>query len=210
MKTKTKKIIGTSALAVVAAAVLTTGIYMVWLRIPPAMPENLDDAALVLSSSRFQRLPADRKLAYAERMRELAMDADEAERRAFWDQARGNEELRQEMRDIMREQLIQRARQYALATEAERDQMIFQMMADFQQMRGQWRQNRENQNEQSPREEMTEKERAERRAERRERMVDSMEHTAATGNPQDQQLVVEMFQSIRQKFGGMRGGNRGE
>lgn len=201
MKTKTKKIIGTSLLSVVAAAVLAGGLYVVWLRIPPAMPQNLDEAAAVLASARFQRLTADRKLAYAERMRELAMEADEAQRQAFWDQARGNEELRQEMRDLMREQLIQTARRYALATEAERDQMLFEMMAQFQQMRGQWRSNRDDQS----REELTDEEREQRRAERRDRMVNAMEETAATGNPQDQQLVVEMFQSIRQRFGGMRG-----
>ena len=205
MTTKTKKVIGTSLLSVVAAAVLVTGLYIAWLRIPPAMPNNLDEAAAVLGSARFQRLTADRKLAYAERMRELAMQADEAQRQAFWEKARDDKELQQQVGDLMREQLVQRARLYALASESERDQMIFEMMAQFQQMSQQWRQqNQQGQGGQRP--DMTDEERAKMREERRNEMVNSMEQTAATGNPQDQQLVVEMFQSIRDKFGGMRGG----
>ncbi len=196
MTTETKKRIGAGVLAVVAAGVLSGGIYVWWLFTPPPMPQTVDEARAVLTSSRFANLSSDRQADYARRIRELLVDLDDEQRQAFFDQVRADEELRKTLRDVQRQMIIDRAKRYALADELEKQLILDELMAEFMQMRSMWARRRA-----EDRQPMTEEQRAERREQRRNEMIERMGESAATGNPQHGPLVGQMMRDLRDRMG---------
>lgn len=193
-----KQIAGTAVLCTVAAVVLGGGLFTWWLLTPPPMPQTTQEAADTLRSLRFHRLPAPRKLDYGHHIRDLLIAASEAERQAFFDRIGDMEALRAAIEDIQREALVRRARQYALADEQGRRMMIGEMFVEFMQMRSVMR------GIEVPRSDEPPKTREERRAE----FAGEIEAAAATGNPQDMQLIGELFTGIQRQLGGMLGGGR--
>ncbi len=177
-------------LVLVASGVLGAGIYVTRLVTPPPMPQTIDDALAVIKSPRFTRLPVDRKLSYAERFRQLVRDLDEQQRRQLWEQFRQDEALRQAQRDLMQQMMIERARQFAMAGEAQRQQILDQFIGRMQAGRGRW--GGRGDRERTPEEQQ-------RRDQWRDRMMTSMQERAATGNPQHDAYVGEFFKAMRSR-----------
>lgn len=128
-----KKKILVGLLVATGVAVLTGGVYATWLMTPPGMPTTAEEAAEMLTSARFQRLPIERKEAYIARMRELISEMDDEQRRAFFEANRDNDELREVTREVFQEVVMNRAREYAAADPNVRlamlDETIDEMLA---------------------------------------------------------------------------------
>jgi len=183
-------------LSVMAGVVLAGGVYYWWASSPPGLPDDLDEAVGVYESVRYANVPESRKSDYALRVQTLLAEADDAARQRFFDRMGDSEEARREAWDTHRALLVTRARRYALADEAERAALREEMRAEWERMREQFRQRREE------REEMTDEERASRREQWQSEMRERMAEGAASGNPQDRQLVGAM---MRDMWGGGRG-----
>lgn len=186
-------------LSVVAAGVLVGGVYVWWANTPPGLPGSLDEATAVYASVRYANLPEGRKADYAQRTQTLLSEATEEQRTAFFDTMRGNEAARRSAWDARRAAMVQRARAYALADEAERQRLLDEMAAEWAAMREAMRAARDGGGD---RESMSEEEREQAREQRRQEMVQRIDDYAATGNPQDMRLVRDMMRDMRERSGG--------
>jgi hypothetical protein len=173
----------TLGLPVTAVVVLIGGSALAWLLTPPPMPADADDALRLLTSARFARLDDAGKHRYQDRIGELFRDMDADQRRAFRDQMRGNDDLREALGRMMRDRMRQQARDFATATPAERLAMLDQIIDQQEQWRGR--------GEGGPRPEGGPPPGF--GGDRRERMADRFEQ----GNPQDQALMGEFFRAMR-------------
>lgn len=70
-------------LAIVALAVLVIGGYQAWLRVPPAMPEDVDDLKALMASPRYQRLSGADKRPYQERINEMFGQLSREDRKQY-------------------------------------------------------------------------------------------------------------------------------
>lgn len=199
-----RRMILVGLLMLVAVGVLSGGGYWWWLNTPPAMPQTADQAKSLLTSARFRQLSPERQEDYLERIRELLRDVPADERRALMRDLFRDEQTRETMFETMREQMVMRARRFAVADEAEQKLMINQMIVQMQAMRamfGGGRRGGDDANETRPEPTAEEQaEREQRRAERRQEMNRRVEQEAATGNPQDTELVVSMMRAVRQEM----------
>ena len=217
-----KKKVLVSLLALIAMGVLAGGVYATWLMTPPGMPTTPEEAAALIKSPRFQRLSAERKADYMERMRELMEGMTDDQRQALFEQYRGDREFFEARREVMTEMMNQRAREFAVADPATRLAILDETLQRLESARGFGRpRGREggDRRERGERPEMTEEQRAEMQQRREERMaqrVNEMQERAATGNPQDAALRTEFRNALRaraQQLGielrrGGRGGGR--
>jgi hypothetical protein len=198
-----RKHVLTAVLVVVSFSVLAGGGYWVWLTTPPELPDSLEQATGVIGSARFERMSQDRKQAYADRVRELMHNATDEQRRAFRDQMRDNDSLR----DLREQQMLEMARKFALASAEEQERMLDEAMAMMRSFgprgggppgppgdrpRGDGPPGGADQQPPSPDEQQ-------RREERRNEMVNRMQERAATGNPQDGALIHDFFRRLRER-----------
>lgn len=208
-----------TVLALLGIASLSAGGYYLWLRTPPSIPEDPEDVVALLQSPRFQRLPAERKAVYGEKVFDLMRQANDQQRHEIRQAMREDQSLRDATREMGMQMMVDRARQFASATPAERDAMLDQTIAMFGQMRGrrgggdrQQSGERDGQRDsqsganrsgsQQPDRELTEeekKEREERRAQRRQDRMDRWQQRLATGNPQHQAMIGEFFSALRER-----------
>ncbi|MGB0766526.1 MAG: hypothetical protein ACPGYV_02315 [Phycisphaeraceae bacterium] len=188
------------ALAVFAAAVLSAGLaYTYWPTPPPAMPETMADVPRLLESRAYANLSRDERRPYVQRVSELMAASDRDERRAVMS---GSEQSRDAFREGMRQMMLDRAKQFALADPATREQMIRQDRALFQQMRGRGGPGGPGGRDRNPsgdtsgrgdRPELSDEEKEERR-EKHETMI---EQWVNEGNGQEWALMREYMQQVR-------------
>ncbi len=218
-----KKKLIIAVLVLAGVGTLMTGGYLTWLRTPPAMPTTAEGAADTLMSERFRRLPAERKLAYMERVRELIRGMSAEERRAFFERYRGDDEFFRAAREAMMEMAVERARQFAEAPPQQRAAMLDEVIDRFSGfgrgggpgrfgpggMRGGPPGGPDDGNgrpggfQRPDPETMTDEQRAElqqRREQRMQQMVGRMGERAATGNPQDEALLHEFGMALRHRM----------
>lgn len=188
-----KKWIFPSVLMVLAATVLAAGGYWVWLRTPPAMPQNMDQALALVQSPRFTRLSESRKDAYYEKIRELGEAMSPEDRRAMWDKVRDNDQLRDAAREVHTEAMMDRAKDFALADAATKTRILDQFIGMTEAMR----QNmpRPPQTGNGPRETRSDADRAADRQRRKE----WMQNQITKGNPQKQAYMMEFMKAMSER-----------
>lgn len=190
-----KKWVLTIALTVVAAGVLGGGLYYWWLITPPPMPQNADEAAALITSSRFKRLSPDRKLAYAAKIRQIGESLDDAEKKRLKDEYGDDPEIKAAMRELGEQFVIDMARSYAQAPPAQQRFILDTVIGMMEQQRLK----REAKGDQPPTDDQLAK-----REERREQFVSDMASRAATGNPQHSAYIggfLKGLQHRRQELG---------
>lgn len=201
-KLTTQQKVQVGALALLGVASLYYGGYRWWLTTAPPMPQTIEQAVALHNDPRYQGLPPQRRAAYIARSRELYEQLDDDAKRQWRQQMREDPEARAAARDAMREQMLNRARDFTLADEAERnkilDQTINMMIAA--EAAGRMR-NRAGGNDRE-RPELTEEEqqqREQRRAERREQGRRQIQQMIEQGDPQRQAYVGEFFKALRER-----------
>ncbi|WP_428389726.1 hypothetical protein [Mucisphaera sp.] len=186
--TKTYAVAG--GLLVLAVLTVCAGIYVYRAMQPLPMPETAEDVIAVLSDTRFKDLPDDRRAAYTQRMWEITQSLDRDQRRGLFEAMRENDVARDNSRMAREQMMVGMARQFAMADEAEREQILAGVEAMFEGMR-------------RPRGEGPSRgdrpegggDRSSRQEERRNRFNER----AATGNPQDSAMIREFFVALRER-----------
>lgn len=185
------------ALVVVSAIVLAVGLaYTYWPTGLPTMPETLDDVPALLESKAYANLSREQRRPYVARVSELMRSSDREQRRAVM---QDSEQSRDAMRDMFRQMMLDRAKQFALADAATRAQMLAEDRARMESMGGRRGPGGERRGdgagggERGDRPELSEEEKAERR-EKHEQMV---EQWVNEGNGQDWALIREYMQQVR-------------
>lgn len=182
------------ALVVCAAVVLTAGLaYTYWPTGQPAMPETMEDVPTLLESRAYANLSPAQRRPYVERVSELMRSSDREQRRAVM---QNSEQSRDAMRDLFKQMMLDRAKQFAMADAVTRRQMITEDRARMEQMRGRrGAGGGEGGEDRGDRPEPTEEEKAERRAQHESRI----EQWVNEGNGQEWALVREYMQQVRPK-----------
>lgn len=184
------------ALVVFAAAVLSAGMaYTYWPAGTPPMPESMEDVPALLESEAYKNLSPELRREYVLRVQELMKSADREQRR----EVMGSDASRDAMRDMFKQMMVDRAKQFALADEATRRQMIAEDRARMEQMGGRGgpggRPGGEGRGgERGDRPEPTEQE----KAERRDKRESQIEQWVNEGNGQEWALIREYRQQLRQ------------
>ncbi|MEQ9453024.1 MAG: hypothetical protein RLN76_00345 [Phycisphaeraceae bacterium] len=189
-----KKAILASVLGVLAIVVVSLGGYLFWANQLPAMPENADDVVALLSDSRFENLPPERREVYVQRMFDIRSTLDEDERRRLFDTMRDNDIARDNMRVVMEQSMVSNARAFARASEEERQVILANVSQMFQGMRPPGQRGDGGQ-----RGEGGQRPEGGDRDSRRERMQERIMERAASGNPQDSAMIREFFTALRQQ-----------
>lgn len=190
-------------LVVVAAIVLSLGLgYTYWPTGQPTMPETMEDVPVLLQSRAYANLTPAQRRPYVQRVSELMRSSDREQRRAVME---NSEQSRDAMRDLRRQMMLDRAKQFALADAATRQQMIIEDRARMEQMGGRRgpggggpggdRSGGEGAGDRGDRPEPTEAE----KEERREKHESRIEEWVNEGNGQEWALVREYMQQVRPK-----------
>ena len=188
---RTKRLAASAAI-ILGVGAISGGLWAASAFSTPGLPGTAEEALAVLGSSKFERMSADRKSAYAEEAGRLLRDLPEESRRDMF----RDEEQRKAMWALMEQRMADMARAVA------RGEPL-----DFASMFGD--RPRGNTDRSRWREEMTDEERAQRRAEMQERMRERTTEMFKSGNAQTGELMGEMFRSGGFGGGGRRGGGRG-
>jgi hypothetical protein len=122
-------------LLVAAVAALGFGGYYAWLMIPPSMPQTAEEALATLASPRFDQMSESRKKDYLQTAGELMSKLDETQRKEMYEKMRTDEDARDAMREIRMDQMNQRMRQFAMATPAERNKILDEIIDQQEKMR---------------------------------------------------------------------------
>lgn len=191
------------ALLVVSIVVLCVGLgYTYWPTGMPDMPETMEDVPALLESRAYKNLSREQRRPYIDRVSELMQTSDREQRRAMMENS--SDDSRHAMRDMFRQQMLERAQLFALADNATRRQMIAEDRARFESFggrggpgggpggpRGEGGGDRSG--ERGDRPESSEEERAERRARHESRI----EQWVNEGNGQEWALIREYMQQVR-------------
>lgn len=184
--TKKKRIAG--LLVVVAFAALAIGSWQAWLRVPPAMPGDVDQVEALFDSPRYQRLSTAEKRPYQERVNEMWGQLSKEERdrlRGFLD---ANPDAQQEAQDAMQQMMrTMYVTQIIKQDEAARDVAMDGFIAMGEAQRG-------SREAQDPNREKTAEE-LEREAEGRRRMWEMLDK----GDPQNIGYMSEFFKRMQQR-----------
>lgn len=124
-----KRKIGIAMLTLVASGVLAGGIYLVWLRLPPKMPANVQEAMALMNSPQYRRLSEQERQPYLERMRQLGESLTAEERKALWEKGRNDPEFRKNAREAQSNVMLQRAREFAQADSVTRRNILDKIIA---------------------------------------------------------------------------------
>lgn len=188
-----KKIIVAVTL-LIAVGVLVSGIYAAWLMTPPDMPTTPEEGLALLTSPRFERLPEYRQKEYVSAIRAQLEELPREERHALIEQLRTDDETRDALREIHREEMMDRMRRFAKATPEEREEILDEAAEEMRR----WRAPRPERSDDAQRG-GGESGRRRGRGRMREHIEDRVEH----GNPQNIGLMREFWQAM-----GGRHGNR--
>lgn len=189
------------AFVAVSAIVAIVGLGITfWPTGMPTMPETMEEVPALLESKAYRNLtPAERR-PYVTRVSELMQNSDREQRRSVM---QNSEQSRGAMRDMFRQMMVDRAKQFALADAATRQQMIIEDRARMEAMGGRrgpgggrpggGGDGQANQGNRGDRPERTEAE----QAERREQRETQIEEWVNEGNGQDWALIREYMQQVR-------------
>lgn len=120
---------------IAAAALIVTGSYIAWfnwLEPAPEMPETMEDVQTLFASDAYARLSTEQRQPYQERAREIMRETGWQESRALMSSEETHDAMRQMMTDAFeqrRVEMTQRARDYALADASTRERMIQEELA---------------------------------------------------------------------------------
>lgn len=182
-----KKKIGVSMLLLVAVGVLSGGAYYVWLTTPPPMPATMQEAADLLSSTRYQRLPDSRRYDYMQRATQLFENATPEQKKELANQLRKNAKENGLISKVVEDRINMEVRNYIRADDFERRIIIdrtigLQMLAEARRAK-------------RPAKEMTPERQA--RVEKRKSAFAAMvEDRLEKGNPQQQSYVGEFVKAV--------------
>lgn len=192
-------------LVALSAVVLSVGLAITfWPTGAPAMPETMAEVPALLESRAYRDLSPQARRPYVERVAELMGQSDRQQRRAVM---QGSDESRDAMRDMFRQMMSDRAKQFALADPATREQMLIEDRARMESMGGRGGpgggrpggedgdQRGANGPARGDRPERTEAE----QAQRRERREDMIEQWVNEGNGQEWALIREYMQQLRSR-----------
>jgi uncharacterized membrane protein len=187
MSDKRKKVIAV-VLAVCALAILGIGGWQAWVRVPPEMPETVDQVEALFDSPRYQRLSDAEKRPYQERVNEMwgQLSKDERDRlRSFLDT---NPDARQEAQDSMQQAMRTMYKTQIIGQDkAARDAAMDGFIAMGEAQRG-------NRGAQDPNREKTAEE-LEREAEGRRRMWEMLDK----GDPQNIGYMSEFMKLMQER-----------
>lgn len=183
------------ALLVAAFIIFAGGItYTLWPTTLPPMPETMQDVKTLVESDAYARLTPEQRRPYVRRVSELTRTISRDERRSLDLSDQG----RSAMRDAWRTQMLERARQFAVASPAEQERMIQEELA----RRAQSGRNRGRPGgDASPggnrpdRPQLTEQEQADRLAQTQSRI----EQWVNEGSAQEMALVHEFMRRVRDR-----------
>ncbi len=133
-----QKIALTVAIVVVAAGVLTGGIYYTWLITPPSPPKTAEEGLKMMGSARFQHMASYRKTAYVEQTQKLMSQLSNEQRRNLFRQMRTDENVRKAMGEAHMAMMTQEAVNFAKASPADRIKMLDAAITREEQMRQAW------------------------------------------------------------------------
>lgn len=174
-------------LVVLAGASVAGGSYYAWLINPPPMPQSPEQALATIGSKRYQRMPDYRQREYLDQAQRLFDELPQAQRMELFEQARTDPQVRQSMRQVRQQMMVQRAVEFARADPEARTQMLDEQIDRWEEMRANW--SRRNRNSDGDRR------RRHHGPEFRQRMMERFEH----GNPQINSLIGEYFRAMRQR-----------
>lgn len=193
MKPKTKRIISGSLLATVALAVLAGGAYYTWLTTPPAMPTTVEEAAAVLRSPRYLRLPQTRRFDYVQRASELFDKAPPEQKKEMMQLARKDTQSRDAMQQAMQDRMYLEVRNYVLADDFDRRTIIDRVVAMQEMAIGQQRKRQAQAKPPTPEQQ---KARDERRQQRQQEFMSQLQKQYEQGNPQFQAYFGEFLKAV--------------
>lgn len=176
-----RKWILVSAMIVIAAGALAGGIYYAWLTTPVGPPTSVAEATDTIGSTRFERMPEYRRVAYLEQTRNLMHDLPRDEQRAFFEEMNRDEHTRATLRRAGEGMIMQRVREFAAADEQQRIAML-DMMIDLQEQMGAMR-----------------PERRSGEAGRADRWRKRFEQVIQEGNPQMLGLTMEAVDAMQKR-----------
>ena len=175
-------------LVVLAGASVAGGSYYAWLINPPPMPDSPQAALATIGSKRYQRMPEYRQREYLAQAQKLFDQLPPQERMAMWEQVRADPQMRQAMRQVHQQMMVQRALEFARAEPQQRTQMLDEQIDRWEKMRATWSRRNRDSNADRPR-------RRHHGQEFQKRMMERFEH----GNPQINSLIGEYFRAMRQR-----------
>jgi len=117
-------------MAIAAAVVLAGGVYTAIVFWPASAPDpqtaDANTVAEFAASDRFAELPAEQRQAYMQRLR----TGDRDRRRAMYEQMseEQQQQFRRNMREMFRQRMTERLKRYFEADEAERKQMLDELI----------------------------------------------------------------------------------
>lgn len=187
-----KRIVGAIA-GLAALLAIGGGAYALYMNSAPGLPGSVDEAVATIGSSRWDNLDADRKRQYLEETRRLMEGIPWEERRDMF----RDEDVRDAMREAMRDRMDEIARKFARGEEIEW---------------GPPRPRRGDDEGERPRrpdfEDMTPEERDAMRERMRNRINQQFNSMLSSGNAQSGALQMEMRRSMRAGRGGAGRGGR--
>jgi hypothetical protein len=182
VSTKLKRTILAGVLAIAAAAVLATGLYITWIRTPPPMPQSIEDAIALMDSPRYQRLNEQQRRPYTDQMFKLGQSLTPEQRAALRDRMKDNPAFTRNRREMGAEWMLNQARDFAKADDFKRRQVLNQIIAMQEAAAGRGERRG------PPRE-------GQARAEHDAWMQEKIEH----GDPQRQAYMSEFWKALRQR-----------
>ena len=188
----TKKKIMMSGLVLISFTAAAMGSYYAWLLTPPPMPQSPQQALQVIGSPRYARMPEYRQRSYLERTQQLLESVSDDERRQLFQAARSDESTRRSLRQVRRQQFVQRAITFAKADPPQRTQMLDEMIDRMESRRGRQSTRRR------PGQSASDGNSAN-RANLRGRFSQHIQERFEHGNPQINSLIGEYFRALHQR-----------
>lgn len=191
------KVIG---LFCIATLVLVAGLAVAyWPTSPPPMPDSMDDVKTLLASNKYERLSKAQKEPYQERAREIMSTANGEQKRDLMK----DESTRDATREMFKQMILAKAKEFALADDNRKQQMIQEAQPMMKAMGGGRRGPGGGKpggdkagGDKADRPEPTEEQLKE-REERMRKGQEWMEDMVNTGNGQEMALMHEYMRAVR-------------
>ncbi|MEM1211808.1 MAG: hypothetical protein AAGI68_05850 [Planctomycetota bacterium] len=193
-----KRMLAGTLIALAITSLAGAGYYF-WYVSPPAMPDTIEEARVVMTSARYDRLPDERKRAYQERFVQLVRELPEEQRQAVREQMREDPAFRDAAGEARRAEMIARIREWWEAPADQRDAIMDRHLAEQEQRGGRRGGPPGEGRPQRPDDTRTEEQREADRATRRNALRDRIEDQFSNGNPQEQAMMGEYFRSRRER-----------
>ena len=188
-KTSTRKRTVVYILVISGISTLGWGGYQAMQQLPPPWPTTPEEALAVIDSSRYDRLPEYRQREYRIQAGILLKKMPQEKRREIF---RSNNQMHGKLREVFREQMVQKAIDFANADLQQREVLIDMAINEWNRKRGQHiKQGRKQRGNKSA----TDPHRNERLSKFKAHLQDRFQH----GNPQENALIGEYFRAIKRR-----------